>query len=166
MAKQQQYDTITLQSIYQADLAKYQTITDSSSSLDTKNGLLIGAIVAVGTFIFQEPLFAKVMYSCFGANYGLFSVLLLGAILLVGALAIGIYAIFPRKWRYPSNTAGEQPDYLDKNANDALLQLISDLESILPEVEGIMKLKAKLFMIGLSLFILATFLLIIVQQNI
>lgn len=124
------------------------------------------SVIAVGTFIFQEPLFTRVMYSCPKANYGLFSMLFLGTILLIGALAIAIYSIFPRKWRYPSNTAREQPDYLDKNANDALLQLISDLESVLPEIEGIMKLKAKLFMIGLFLFILAAFLLIIVQQNI
>lgn len=64
MASEIKYDIVTLQALYQADLAKYQTISESNTSLDTKNGLLIGAIIAVGVFIFQDPLFAKAASDC------------------------------------------------------------------------------------------------------
>ena len=165
MASENKYDIATLQALYQADLAKYQTISESNTSLDTKNGLLIGAIIAVGVFIFQDPLFAKATGDCTPFGYFLFSLLLIiGTLLLIGAFILGIFAIWPRKWRYPSNTVDEQPDYLSKSGDDALLQLISDIESIFPELDGIMRLKAKLFTVGVMLFGFATFLLIIVKQ--
>ena len=165
MASENKYDIATLQALYQADLAKYQTISESNTSLDTKNGLLIGAIIAVGVFIFQDPLFEKATGDCTLFGYFLFSLLLIiGTLLLIGAFILGIFAIWPRRWRYPSNTVDEQPDYLSKKGDGALLQLISDIESIFPEIDGIMRLKAKLFTVGVMLFGFATFLLIIVKQ--
>ena len=135
-----------MQALYQADLTKYQTISESNTSLDTKNGLLIGAIIAVGVVIFQDPLFAKATGDCTLFGYFLFS------LLIIGIFILGIFAIWPRKWRYPSNTVDEQPDYLFKKGDEALLQLISDIESIFPEIDGITRLKAKLFTVGVMLF--------------
>ena len=84
MASENKYDIATLQALYQADLAKYQTISESNTSLDTKNGLLIGAIIAVGVFIFQDPLFAKATGDCTPFGYFLFSLLLIiGTLLLI-----------------------------------------------------------------------------------
>ena len=77
MASENKYDIATLQALYQADLAKYQTISESNTSLDTKNGLLIGAIIAVGVFIFQDPLFAKATGDCTPFGYFLFSLLII-----------------------------------------------------------------------------------------
>ena len=36
MASEIKYDIVRLQALYQADLAKYQTISESNTSLDTK----------------------------------------------------------------------------------------------------------------------------------
>lgn len=166
MLKFKKNDVVTLQAIYQADLAKYQTISESNSSLDTKNGILLGATIAVGVFIFQKPLFTQIIQNCTDWAYGLFAIALVGTLSLLGAFAIGMHAIWPRKWHYPANTVSEQPSYLSKSGSEALLQLISDIESILPEIEGIMMKKGKLLVIGFILFGLATFLLVIVQQNI
>ena len=161
-----EFDPIALQAIHQSDLARYQTIAESNSTIDTKNGILISAIVAMGVFIFQEPLYLKATSHCLNANYVLFTLLLTGTILIITSLGITIYAILPRKWRYPSNTIDEQPGYIEKDGQDALLQLISDIESAMPENDKTVRFKAKLFITSLILFIIATILLIIVKQNI
>lgn len=133
MASENKYDIATLQALYQADLAKYQTISESNTSLDTKNGLLIGAIIAVGVFILQDPLFAKATGDCTPFGYFLFSLLIIGTLLLIGAFILGIFAIWPRKWRYPSNTVDEQPDYLSKRVTTHCYSLYLILNLYFPK---------------------------------
>ena len=160
------YKLETLQAIYQANLARYQNLVDSNNTVDTKNGILIGAILAVGVFIFQEPLFTKAIYSCYYADYRMICLLVVGTMILLASLAVSILAIWPRKWQFPSNTLDEQPTYVEMEPADVTLQLISDIESSMEENKKRADFKAVLFMVGLGLFIFATFLLIIVQQNV
>ena len=157
-------DKGTLSVIYQSHLVRYQVILDSDHSMDSKNGVLVGAILAIGVFIFQDNIFQSVLVNCSLKSHLLFTVLCIGTLLIVISLIIALVATWPRNYSLPSNTTEDYPDYIEKSEEGVTIQMIADIEYAMNIVESKLKQKSVLFRISLSLFVVATISLIVIKQ--
>jgi len=166
MSKTKKPNKETLSTIFQSHLVMYQTIFNADQGMDSKNGILIGGVLAFGTFVFQNNIFTRILNICSAANDIPLGFLVFGAVLLISTLIISVIAVWPREYSLPNVTIEEHPEYVVKKPVDVTYQMISDIETAMEITKTRLDLKTKLFTVGLICFMVAAVLLIIIRQSV
>jgi hypothetical protein len=142
--------------VYQAQLSRYQAVFDADHNMDTKGGVILGAILAVSVFVLNKQLFLV-------DNKLLFALLVVGCFAYVVALGLLVYALKPRQYTLPANTTKDHPEYLTKQDEDLLYQLVVDVELAADEIETNLRKKAVIFTVSTLLFVGGTLALLVVK---
>ncbi len=142
--------------IYQAQLSRYQTVFDADHNMDTKGGVLLGAILAVSVFALNKRLFQV-------DNKLLFALVVIGCSAYVVAFGLLLYAMKPQSYSLPANTTKDHPEYLTRVDADLMYQLVVDVEYAADEIEDKLKKKAAMVTVAALLFIVGTLALLVVK---
>lgn len=142
--------------VYQAQLSRYQAVFEADHNMDTKGGVVLGAILAVSVFVLNKQLFLV-------DNKLLFALLIVGCLAYGVALGLLVYALKPKQYTLPANTTKDHPEYLTKQDDDLLYQLIVDVELAADEIEANLRKKAVIFTVSTLLFVGGTLALLVVK---
>lgn len=142
--------------LYQAQLSRYQVILESDQNIDTKGGVVLGAILAIAIFALDKQLFLI-------DNRFLFALLVIGCFAYLAALGMLIFVLTPKLYTLPANTTKDHPEYLTKNDENLMYQLIVDVEFAADQIEENLKNKTLLFSLATVLFIAGTLALVVVK---
>jgi hypothetical protein len=145
--------------LYDAQLSRYQTIFDADHNMDAKAGVVLGALLAVSVFVLNRSLFST-------NNKFAFSLLIIGCLVYVVAIISSLYILNPRFYATPANTTKDRPDYLTKQDDELMYQLIVDVEYAAEQIEVKLRRKAAILNVATLLFILGTFALLGVKLTI
>lgn len=144
------------QGLYQAQISRYEAAFDADHNMDAKGGVILTAILAVAVFVLNKQLFLV-------DNKWLFALLILGCVIYIVAVGLLLYALHPKPYSLPANTTKDRPDYLTKQNDELMYQLIVDVEYAADAIIVLLGKKAKLFTISTSLFVTGTIMLLVVK---
>lgn len=142
--------------LYQAQLARYNSVMDSDHNMDSKGGVLLGAILVIAVFALDKSLFST-------DNKLLFAILILGCFLYSSAVLLLIYAVRPREYTLPANSTKDHPEYMEMEAEQLVYQLVVDTEYATSKVEGMLRKKSLIVTISIFMFVVGTIALLIVK---
>lgn len=142
--------------LYQAQLSRYQAVFDADHNMDSKGGVILGAILAVSIFVLNKQLFQV-------DNKLLFALVVIGCTAYVTAFGLLMYALKPRNYSLPANTTKDHPEYLSKPDEELMYQLVVDVEYAADEIENNLNKKAAMFTTATALFIAGTLALLVVK---
>ena len=140
--------------IYEAQLERYRTIFSADHNMDAKSGVMLGATLAITAFVLNKELFLT-------QNKFLFTFVVLGCVSYLATLVTTIYVLRPRRsYSLPAVTTKDRPDYLAKNDDDLMYQMIVDAEDATDKIEIILRAKAAAFRAGVWCFAVGTVILL------
>jgi hypothetical protein len=137
---------------------RFDTVRDADNVLDQKSGTLLGFAIAItigSLTIGSTPLEGIKLYEG-----------IVGLVFFLIAIVLLIVISWPRDYSFASAEISSNQEYLDKEENQLLLQLISDNESATQKNYKKLKTKALLFKVSIILLSLGSVLLILSKLSI
>jgi hypothetical protein len=137
---------------------RFDTIRDADNVLDQKSGTLLGFAIAItiGYLTIRSTHFEDIKF-----YEGI-----AGVVLFLVVIVLLIIISWPRDYSFASVEMSSNQEYLNKEENCLLLQLISDNESATKKNYKKLKIKALLFKISIILLSLGLVLLILSKLSI
>lgn len=140
----------SLEKLLESIRDKFNFVTNADNTLDGKAGTLLAFEIAI-----------TLGFLSFGLHGDGLIASILGLVGMIISIVILFYVNWPKTYITPSVNIFEKKEYLTKDGDDLLLQLISDAQNAFTKNNRILERKAKSYKIAIILLLISTILLIL-----
>lgn len=144
------------QSLYQAQLERYQTVFSSDHNMDAKGGIILGGILVISVFALNKNIFET-------DNKLIFAALIVGCAFYLISLVLLLIAFYPKSYPLPVNSTKDQPGYLSMGYEELMYQMVVDTEDAVEKIVAHLRFKSLIFSASTVLFIIGTILLLVAK---